>query len=383
MNVHFTEEQQMLQKAFRDWAVENVAPYAAKWDEEDIVPVELMPQLGELGVLGCFIPEQYGGLGLGHVERVMAIDEIARYSAGLAMMIFTHHLCMGAIVDFGSEEQKMKWLPELCAGTKIGGLAVTEPGGGTDINGTKTTAELVDGQWVINGRKCFITNNHCADWTIITAKTGTDEKGRTQLSAIFIEKGTPGFQASREENKLGLRGSFTGDLVMTDVKVPAENLVGPEGKGSPIALKQIGEIGRASMSAVCVGIMRGLLEEGVKFSSERIIYGKPLNKLQAIQFHIAEMRTDYEAARLLTYQAACLRDEGVATTPYNGMAKLFATNAAVRCAQHCIELMGGYGVINEYPVGRFMREALASISSGGTNEVQKMIVFGDTLKNFS
>ena len=311
------------------------------------------------------------------------IDEIARYSAGLAMMIFTHHLCMGAIVDFGSEEQKMKWLPELCAGTKIGGLAVTEPGGGTDINGTKTTAELVDGQWVINGRKCFITNNHCADWTIITAKTGTDEKGRTQLSAIFIEKGTPGFQASREENKLGLRGSFTGDLVMTDVKVPAENLVGPEGKGSPIALKQIGEIGRASMSAICVGIMRGLLEEGVKFSSERIIYGKPLNKLQAIQFHIAEMRTDYEAARLLTYQAACLRDEGVATTPYNGMAKLFATNAAVRCAQHCIELMGGYGVINEYPVGRFMREALASISSGGTNEVQKMIVFGDTLKNFS
>ncbi len=383
MNVHFTEEQKMIQQAFRDFAIENVAPNAAKWDEEDYVPVELMPLLGELGVLGCFVPEEYGGLGLGHVERVMAIEEMARYSAGLAMMIFTHHLCMGALLDFASEEQKMKYLPELCTGAKIGGLAVTEPGGGTDINGATTTAELVDGEWVINGRKCFITNNHCADYTIVTAKTGVDAKGRSQQSLLMIEKGTKGFQATREENKLGLRGSFTGDLVMANCKVPAENLVGKEGIGAKAALKEIGEIGRASMSAICVGIQRGLLEESVKFANERIIYGKPLNKLQAIQFHIADIRTNYEATRLLTYRAACLKDEGVATTPYNGMAKLLGTNAAVSSAQHAIELMGGYGVINEYPVGRFMREALASISSGGTNEVQKMIIFADTLQNFA
>jgi len=383
MNVHFTEDQKAIQKAFRDFIKENVAPYAAKWDAEDIVPVELMPALGEMGIHGCFIPEEYGGLGLGHFERVMAIDEIARYSAGLAMMVFTHHIGMAVILDCASEEQKQEWLPEMCAGTKIGGLAVTEPGGGTDVNGHKTTAEFVDGEWVLNGRKCFITNNYCADYTVVTCKTGVDEKGHNQISAFVVDKDTPGFKATREENKLGLRGSFTGDLVLQNVKVPADRLVGGEGKGAKVALKEIGEIGRASMSAICVGIMRGLIEEGVKFSNERIIYGKPLNKLQAIQFHLADMRTDYEAARLLTYQAACLKDEGVATMPYNGMAKLFGANAAIRCAQHCIELMGAYGVINEYPVGRYMREALCSISSGGTNEVQKMVVAADTLKAFS
>jgi alkylation response protein AidB-like acyl-CoA dehydrogenase len=340
--------------------------------------------MAKYGFMGVKIPVEYGGAGGDYLSYVIMNEEFSRQDLVLSIYANTSNsLGGGPLLLAGSEEQKKEYLPPVARGEKILVFGLTEPGAGSDAGGTNTTAIPDGDDFIINGRKCFITNNHCADWTIITAKTGTDEKGRTQLSAIFIEKGTPGFQASREENKLGLRGSFTGDLVMTDVKVPAENLVGPEGKGSPIALKQIGESGRASMSAICVGIMRGLLEEGVKFSSERIIYGKPLNKLQAIQFHIAEMRTDYEAARLLTYQAACLRDEGVATTPYNGMAKLFATNAAVRCAQHCIELMGGYGVINEYPVGRFMREALASISSGGTNEVQKMIVFGDTLKNFS
>ncbi len=382
MNVHFTEEQKMLQKVFHDFAVEHIAPYAAKWDEEDITPVEILPELGKLGALGCFVPEEYGGVGLGHVERIIACEEFARYSAGLVCMMFTHQLAIGAMLDFATEEQKKYYLPDMCEGTKIWGLAVTEPGGGTDLTGHKVTAVRDGDEWVINGRKCFITNANVCDRCIITAKTGVDKKGRNKLSAFIVPIESVGFQPGREENKLGLRGSATGELILNNVRVPASAMVGKEGGAAQIALKEIAEIGRASMSAICVGLMRATLDVAVKFSNERVIYGKPLNKLQAMQFHIAEIRTNYEAARLLTFRAACLKDEGVPTAPYNGMAKLFGTNAAIDSAQHCIELMGGYGIIQEYPVGRYMRDALASISSGGTNEVQKMVIFGDTLKYF-
>lgn len=383
MNFEFTEEQLMLQKAFRDFAKEYVAPNAAKWDEEDICPVELFPPLGELGVLGCFVPEEYGGLGLGHTERIIAMEELARYSAGLVMAVFSHQLAVGALVDAANEEQKKKYLPDMCSGKKIWGLAVTEPGGGTDLTGHKTVAEKDGDEWVISGRKCFITNNTVADYAIITAKTGTDSRGRNQLSAFIVPVGTEGFKIGRGEHKMGAKGSHSGDMVLNNVRVPAENMVGREGSAAGTALKEIGEIGRASVSAICVGLMKGCLEEAVKFANERIIYGKPLKKVQAIQFHIAEIRTKYEAGRLLVYRAAYLKDKDIATAPYNGMAKLFSTNGAVSCAQHCIELMGGYGVVDEYPVGRFLRDAMACISAGGTNEVQKMVISGDTLKNFS
>ena len=382
MDFNFTEEQNMLREAFAAFAKEHVAPNAAKWDEEDYCPVELMPLLGELGVLGIFVPEQYGGVGLGHTERVMALEEIARYSAGLAMMVFTHQLGMGPILDFGTEEQKMKYLPDMCAGKKICGLAVTEPGGGSDVGGQKTAAELCDGKWVISGRKCFITNSHVADVTVITARTGEDEKGRATFSAFILEKGMPGFAPGRKEHKLGLRGSTTGDLVMDKVEVGEEQLIGKLGGGVPIALKEIGEIGRASMTAIGVGILRGCLEEGVKFANERIIYGKPLAKLQAIQFHLAEIRMDYEASRLMLYRAAFVKDAAENAVIEYSMSKYFATEAACRSARRLIDLMGGYGDINEYPAGRFLRDAIASIASGGTSEIQKIVVAGDTLKRF-
>lgn len=313
----------------------------------------------------------------------MALEEIARYSAGLAMFVFTHQLGMSAILEFGSEEQKMKYLPDMCSGTSISGLATTEPSGGSDLIGQKTTAVLAGGMWTINGRKCFITNSHIADVSVVTAKSGEDEKGRPQLVAIIVEKGTPGFVPGRKEHKLGLRGSVTGELLMNDIKVPAENLIGKEGAGATIALKVIGEVGRASMTAICVGILRGCVEESVKFANERIVYGKPIAKLQAIQFHIAENRLDYEATRLLLYKAASLKDEGIPVTAEFAMAKHFGTEAASRASKRTIELMGAYGVIDEYPSGRFMRDSLASISSGGTSEIQRIIVAGDTLKNFA
>ena len=382
MNFNFTEEQELLRDAFAQFAREKVAPDAARWDAEDETPVELMPELGEMGILGIFVPEQYGGVGLGHTERVMALEEIARYSAGLAMMVFTHQLGMAAILDYGTEEQKSRYLPDMCAGTRICGLAVTEPGGGSDVAGQKTTALLEDGQWVVNGRKCFITNSHVADATVITCRTGEDEKGRPRFTAVIIEKGADGFAPGREENKLGLKGSVTGELIMNHVRVPEANVIGQVGQGTPVAMKEIGEVGRASMAAIATGILRGCLEDAVKFANERIVYGKPIAKLQAIQFHVAEIRIRYEGARLMLYRAAALKDEGKPAVTEFSMAKHFATEAAVEAAQRTIEVMGGYGVVNEYAAGRYLRDAMACISSGGTGEIQKIIVAGDTLKRF-
>jgi len=383
MNISFTEEQKLLQEAFRAFVKESVAPNAAKWDEEDCCPIELFPTMGDLGILGIFVPEKYGGVGLGHVERVMALEEIARHSAGLAMFVFTHQLGMAAILDFGSEEQKMKYLPGMCSGETICGLAVTEPGGGSDVAGQKTVAVLENGMWSVKGRKCFITNSHIADVTVMTAKTGEDDKGRATFSAVILEKGTPGFAPGRKEHKMGLRGSVTGDLVMDNALIPEGNILGAVGQGNTIAMKEIGEVGRASMTAICVGILRGCVEESVKFANDRMLYGKPISKLQAIQFHIAENRVDYEAARALLYIAATKKDQGIPTTVDFGMAKFFAVEAAVRAAKRTIELMGGYGVMNEYAAGRFLRDAMASISSGGTSEIQKIIIAGDTIKSFS
>ena len=382
MDFKFTEDQEMLREAFAAFVKEEIAPNAAKWDEENHTPVDIMPQLGELGVLGVFVPETYGGVGLGHTERVMALEEIARHSAGLAMMVFTHQLGMAAILDFGTEEQKMKYLPDMCAGTSICGLAVTEPGGGSDVAGQKTTAELKDGRWIINGRKCFITNSHCADYPVLTCKTGEDEKGRSTFSAIIIDKGTEGFMPGREENKLGLKGSMTGELIANNASVPQENLLGEIGQGTPIAMKEIGEVGRASMAAIATGIIRGCLEDSVKFANDRILYGKPIAKLQAIQFHVADIRVAYESAKLMLYKAAAVKDEGKPATIDFGMAKYYATDKACECARKTIELMGGYGVVNEYAAGRYMRDALACISSGGTSEIQKIIIAGDTLKKY-
>ena len=382
MDFHFTEEQELLRGAIKEFIKEEIAPNAAKWDADNFTDLAMMPKLGELGVLGVFVPEEYGGVGLGHTERVMALEEIARYSAGLAMMVFTHQLGMAAILDYGTEEQKLKYLPDMCAGTSICGLAVTEPGGGSDVAGQKTTAELDGGEWVINGRKCFITNSHCAGATVITCRTGEDDRGRATFSTIIIEAGTEGFAPGREENKLGLRGSMTGELIMNNVRVPEGNLVGEVGKGTPIAMKEIGEVGRASMAAIATGILRGCLEDAVKFANERIVYGKPIAKLQAIQFHVAEIRCDYEAARLMLYRAAALKDEGKPAATEFSMAKYFATDAACRNARKCIEVMGGYGVVNEYAAGRYMRDALACISSGGTSDIQKVIIAGDTLRKF-
>lgn len=383
MLLKFTKEQEMLREAFREFSEKYVKPNASKWDEEDYCPVELFPIMGEIGILGIFVPTEYGGVGLNHTERVIALEEIAQYSAGLAMFIFTHQLGIAAILEYGTEDQKKKYLPDFCSGAKICGLAVTEPSGGSDVMGQKSTAVENDGNWTINGRKCFITNSSIADVTIITAKTGVSAKGRTELTGFIIDKGTEGFSPGRKEHKMGLRGSVTGDLIMNNVVVSSDAIVGRVGQGGAIAMKEIGEVGRASMATICVGLLKGCLDQSVKFSNEHILYGKPISKLQAIQFHVAENRVDYEAARFLLYNAVSLKDSGAPASAEFSIAKHFGTEAASRAAKRTIELMGAYGIINEYPVGRFLRDALASISSGGTSEIQRIIIAGDTYKKYS
>ncbi len=380
--LRFTEEQNLLRKAMREFAEAEIAPHAAEWDEKDICPVGIFPKLGELGVTGIFVPEQYGGAGMGHTERMICIEEISRHSAGLGIALMTHHLGMAPILKYGTEEQKEKYLPDLCAGRRISGLAVTENTGGSDFMGQKSVAEKTPSGWKLSGRKCFITNSHIADVTVLTAKTGEDEKGRTKLSAFVVDRGTDGFSAGRKENKLGLRGSVTGDLSMTDTPLADDALLGPEGSGAKLGMEAISEVGRAGMSAICLGILRGCVEEGVKFANERVLYGKPLGRVQAVQFELAQIRVQYEAVRLLCYHAAGMKDEGLPCATEFAVAKYQSTEGAVAASKRLMDLMGGYGVISEYPVGRFLRDALASIASGGTSHIQQIVIAANTLSDF-
>ena len=375
----FTQPQEMLRKAVREFVEKELKPRAHRIDAGNEFPAEIFRKMGQLGVAGVFVPPQYGGAGLGQTERAIVLEEVARHAAGFAMAVMTHHLGVEAILAFGTDEQKAKYLPGLATGKTISGLAVTEPSGGSDVAGQQATAARENGGWAINGRKCFITNSANADVTIVTARTGEDAKGRPAFSAFIVENGAEGFSRGREEDKLGLRGSSTGDLLLNNCRVPEAALLGGEGNGTKIALGLFTKIGRTGMAAIGLGIIRGCLEEGVRFAKERVLYGKPLAKLQAIQFEIAQVRIEYEAARALTYHAIGLKEGGSGADAEIAAAKYFATEAAVRAAKRTIDLMGGYGVINEYPVGRYLRDAMTTISCGGTSHIMQLIVAGQTL----
>ncbi len=379
MDFSFSKEQDLLRKTVREFVEAEVAPMAAVWDEEDHCPVDVFKKMGELGFAGVFVPAEYGGAGLGYTERAIILEEIARHSAGLAMFLMTHHLGVAAILEFGGEDQKKKYLPDLASGRKIAGLSVTEPTGGSDLGNHQTTGELVDGWWVLNGRKCFASNSHLAQVTIVTARTGTDDKGRQSLTAFIVEGGNPGFAPGRKENKFGLRVSIMGDLVLNNCRVGPESILGGEGRGQRVALSIISEVGRAGMSAISLGLLRACLEDMVRFAKERKLYGKPISSLQAIQFSIAETKVDYEAARLLTYRALALKDAKQRCDVELAMAKYFSTEAVVKAAKRNMDNMGGYGVLNDYPAGRYLRDGLAGLPSAGTSNIMKIIVAASAL----
>ena len=374
MDFSFTDEQNQLRRSIREFAEGEIAPHVMEWDEASKFPLEIMPKLAEMGLLGVIFPEQYGGAGLGYVEYVIAIEELSRIDGSVGIIVAAHNsLCSNHIFKFGTEEQKKKYLTPLAQGKKIGAWSLTEPEAGSDAGGTRTTAKRDGNNWVINGSKTFCTNGHYADYAVVMALTDKS-KNSHGISAFIVEKGTPGFKPGKKENKLGLRASDTSELIFTDCKVPAENMLGAEGEGFIGSLKIL-DGGRISIAALGLGMAQGALDAAIKYSKQRKQFGQTISEFQAIQFKLADMATQVEAARLLVYQAAWLADrKDVRFTRESSMAKLFSSEVAVRVANECVQIHGGYGFIKDYPAEKFYRDVKLCTIGEGTSEIQKLVI---------
>jgi hypothetical protein len=370
----FTDEQNQLRRSIREFAEGEILPHVMEWDEASKFPIEIMPKLAEMGLLGVIFPEQYGGAGLGYVEYVIAIEELSRIDGSVGIIVAAHNsLCSNHIFKFGTEEQKKKYLTPLAQGKKIGAWSLTEPEAGSDAGGTRTTAKRDGNNWVINGSKTFCTNGHYADYAVVMALTDKS-KNSHGISAFIVEKGTPGFKPGKKENKLGLRASDTSELIFTDCKVPAENMLGAEGEGFIGSLKIL-DGGRISIAALGLGMAQGALDAAIKYSKQRKQFGQAISEFQAIQFKLADMATQVEAARLLVYQAAWLADrKDVRFTRESSMAKLFSSEVAVRVANECVQIHGGYGFIKDYPAEKFYRDVKLCTIGEGTSEIQKLVI---------
>ncbi|HOV87025.1 MAG TPA: acyl-CoA dehydrogenase family protein [Syntrophobacteraceae bacterium] len=367
----FTEEQDMFRKAAREFAETRVAPFVPEMEKTGKVPPDLVKALGEAEMMAITIPEQYGGLGLGFVARMIALEEISRISVATGMMLQVLALGIDPIVRFGNEAQKKKYLPGLARGERLATVAVTEPTGGSDPTGGRTVYSKDGTDYVITGRKCFITNSHIADVVTLLAKDENDPKA---FSAFIVEKGTPGFKATHEEHKVGMKGCNTGELSLEKCRVPAENLVGREGKGLRVTMSAIGDVGRGGMVGCALGLHTACLEASLKFAKDRILYGKPISVLQTIQNKLAEMKIDLEAGRLLAYRAAAMQDRGEPSSNEFAVAKYFTTETAQKAAKMAVDIHGGYGCMEEYAVSRYLRDAFVLGPSAGTSDIMKVII---------
>jgi alkylation response protein AidB-like acyl-CoA dehydrogenase len=369
-----THEQQQLRKSVREFAEGEIAPHVMEWDEASRFPLELLPKLAEMGLLGVIFPEEYGGAGLGYIEYALVIEELARVDGSVGLFLAAHNsLCSNHIYRFGTEEQKRKYLVPLAQGKKLGAWSLTEPEAGSDAGGTRTAAVRQGNGWLLNGAKTFTTNGHYADTCVAMAVTDK-AKGSHGISAFILEKGMPGFRPGKKENKLGMRASDTSEVLFTDCKVPAENLLGPEGEGFTGSLKIL-DGGRISIAALGLGMAQGALDAAVRYAKQRKQFGQPISEFQAIQFKLADMATEVEAARMLVYQAAWLADRGSARfTRESSMAKLFASEVAVRVANECVQIHGGYGFIKDYPAEKFYRDVKLCTIGEGTSEIQKLVI---------
>ena len=371
MDFQFSDRENLLRKSVREWAEKEIPPRMEAMEESGEFPQELLPDLGRMGILGVITPKEYGGTDLGDLARVLVLEELGSVCPAISMALQVHHMCTYALVKYGTEEQKKKYLPPLAQGQTMGVMAVTDPSGGSDVAGMQTSAQLKDGEYVLNGRKCFITNSHTADIWVVIARTGEGGKG---LSAFIVEKGFPGAAAGRKENKVGLRGANTGELVFQDCRVPRENLLGAEGQGMAIAIGDIINCGRPGMTATALGILNGVLAEAAKFANERTLYGgKPISKLQAIQIHLAEIWQVRELARLAAYRVGWMLDQGMKVDAESALAKQYACESAAQAARRAIEIHGSYGIMREYPVQRLLRDALVTIPAGGTAEIARIV----------
>jgi alkylation response protein AidB-like acyl-CoA dehydrogenase len=380
LDFQLNEEQQQLKRSVREFAEREIAPHVMKWDEAGEFPLATIKELGRMGLMGVIFPPEYGGAGMGYVEYVIAIDELSRVDGSVGIIVAAHtSLCANHIFLVGTEEQKKKYVSRLATGDWIGAWGLTEPSSGSDAGSARMTAVRRGNCWVLNGTKTFCTNGHYADVLVVVAVT--DRAARTHgLSAFIVEKDTKGFRPGKKENKLGLRASDTAELIFEDCVIPAENRLGREGDGFIDAM-QVLDGGRISIAALSLGMAQGAFEAALRYSKQRKQFGRPISDFQAIQWKLADMATEIDAARLLTMRAASMKDAGLKTTQESSIAKLYASEVAVRCANEGVQIHGGYGFIKDYPAEKFYRDVKLCTIGEGTSEIQRLVIARQLLKD--
>ncbi|MCB9190728.1 MAG: acyl-CoA dehydrogenase family protein [Flavobacteriales bacterium] len=379
MDFSQSESQKMIADMCRDFAEKNIRPKMMEWDESQEFPVPLFKEMGQLGLMGILVPEEYGGAGLGYFEYVTALTEIGSVCGSIGLSVAAHNsLCTGHILQHGSEEQKRKWLPKLATGEWIGAWGLTEHNTGSDSGGMNTTA-VKDGEyWVLNGAKNFITHAISGDIAVVMTRTG--EKGDSHgMTAFAIEKGTPGFSSGKKENKLGMRASETAELIFQDCRVHESNMIGQEGDGFIQAMKVL-DGGRISIAALSLGIAKGAIKAATKYAKEREQFGQPIVNFQGIAFKLADLYTEYEAAELLTFQAADLKNRGQKVTTKSAMAKYYASEVCVRAGNEAVQIFGGYGYTKDFPAEKFYRDSKLCTIGEGTSEIQKVVIAKNLIK---
>jgi alkylation response protein AidB-like acyl-CoA dehydrogenase len=379
MDFEFSAEQVQLRKMVREFAETEIRPHVLEWDEEQIFPLEQIKKAGTLGFLGAIFPEDLGGSEMGYIDYSIIIEELARVDPSVALIVAAHNsLCTNHIFLAGNEEQKRKYIPKLATGEWLGCWSLTEPEAGSDAGGTRSTAVFRGDEWVLNGGKTFTTNAHFAHVCVAMAVT---DRAASQhgISAFILEAGTPGFRVGKKENKLGMRASATGEVLFHDCRLPREQLLGKPGEGFVDSLRIL-DGGRISIAALSIGLAQGAYEAALGYSKQRKQFGRPISEFQAIQHKLADMATSIEAARLLTYRAGALKDLGKRVTKESAMAKLFASEMAVRVADEALQIHGGYGFIKDYPVEKFYRDVKLCTIGEGTSEIQRLVIARQLLK---
>ncbi len=380
MDFQLNDEQLHLKKSVREFAEREILPHVMEWDEAGEFPLATIKELGKLGLLGTIFPTEYGGPGMGYIEYVTTIEELSRVDGSVGIIVAAHtSLCSNHIFLAGTEEQKKKYVSKLATGEYLGAWGLTEPSAGSDAGSARMTAVRKGNNWVLNGTKTFITNGRYADVLVVIAVT--DRAAHTHgLSAFIVEKDAKGFRPGKKENKLGLRASDTSELIFEDCVIPAGNLLGKEGDGFIDAMRVL-DGGRISIAALALGMAEGAYECALKYSKQRKQFGKAISEFQGIQWKLADMATEIEAAKLLTFRAAAMKDAGMKSTQESSMAKLFTSEVAVRCANESVQIHGGYGFIKDYPAEKFYRDVKLCTIGEGTSEVQRLVIARQLLKD--
>lgn len=379
MDFQESETRQQIAQTIRDFGKTHIQPHVMEWDEQQVFPVELFKALGDLGLMGVLVPEEYGGAGLGYPEYVTVISEIAKFCGSIGLSVAAHNsLCTGHILQFGSEAQKKKYLPKLATAAWIGAWGLTEPGTGSDAANMKCTAQKVGNEWVLNGTKCWITHGRSGDVAVVIARTG--EPGDSHgMSAFIVERGTAGFSGGKKENKLGMRASETAEMIFDNCHIPEENMIGKTGDGFIQSLKVL-DGGRISIAALSLGIAKGAYEAAIAYSKQREQFGQPISQFQGIAFKLADMATEIQAAELLTMQAAVSKQRGEKMTKEAAMAKYYASETAVKVATDAVQIFGGYGYTKDFPVEKYYRDAKLCTIGEGTSEIQKIVIARNVLQ---